>query len=800
MKISLNPKIARTMKKITNSLIAISAMLVAFSCTKDLADTTTITTNGKQLELTAAIDASRVAREDDGKLSWTTEDALGLFVGSDINIKASTNAELLAANKFVAEGLTAESGTIYAYYPYNTFATQSTGVSDVWLSIAQGQTQSAKNVFDAGKYFTMVSNATEWDGVTMPTLQFTAAGSALRFKIYDTSGVYAAEKVTAVEVVSDNALVGGYQYNLATREYNMASSINRKAAIVNLAEPFAVSDNGDVYMAVLPGNHTPKIVVRTDGGAHVFEFTSVLACEASKVGTVKLNLGNAAVKHYVLYNTFDLMIWGGDYMHNGTGGYSPKAPGQSADASFEGEEPFIFENSGSGTDGTASFESMTEKFRLSRGVNDYTWKKAYERVGHIKLGTSSAGFTLGLPKFAGLTSDAAGETIKITFTANRWSSANDNITLAVEGDGLIDGTNESIVVDLPKYTGGVANAPANIATMSYTIYGATANTSLKLSGATKYSRINIDDIFVERVAGASPLVAIAGITATTTADSAHIEWEAVAGAVSYKYAVSDDNGEVKNGSTDTTSVDIDGLAATTKYYISVQAVADVADAAHTDGVWSDEFEFYTISAISDVHESGYVFFEDNLEWMNTEEFKGTWHATNDDNCFRMDAWETTLQGDTTDGIGLTIWNEHGWTAPVSGEFYTYIHPYSHEDSYFRFGRAYKKGLCVGTMYLPAYALKDATEGASLNVVFSVDMAKSTDLATVNSDYGVAVIKAITDGVEDVKKVTLDNIATLTTYTVEFNNVKSTTQFVIGNTNESGKADRFIATNFKIAKK
>ena len=81
------------------------------------------------------------------------------------------------------------------------------------------------------------------------------------------------------------------------------------------------------------------------------------------------------------------------------------------------------------------------------------------------------------------------------------------------------------------------------------------------------------------------------------------------------------------GSTDTTSVDIDGLAATTKYYISVQAVADVADAAHTDGVWSDEFEFYTISAISDVHESGYVFFEDNLEWMNTEEFKGTWQAT-----------------------------------------------------------------------------------------------------------------------------------------------------------------------------
>ncbi|MGN0007332.1 MAG: fibronectin type III domain-containing protein [Alistipes sp.] len=791
------------MKKITNSLIAISAMLIAFSCTKDLADTTTITPNGKQLELTAAIDESRVARENDGKLSWTADDALGLFVGSDINIKAATNAELVAEGKFLADGITAESGTIYAYYPYNTFASQSTGTADVWLSIAQGQTQSAKDVFDAGKYFTMVSNATEWDGVTMPNLQFTAAGSVLRFNIYDTTGAYVAENIQSVEVVSDNALVGGYQYNLATREYDMTSSINRKAAIVYVAEPFAVGDNANVYMAVLPGSHTPKIVVRTDGGAHVFEFSSALVCEASKVGTVKLNLGNAAVKHYVLYNTFDLLIWGGDYMHNGEAGYSPLASGQSATSAFEGEEPYIFANTESGTDGSASFDSMTEKFRLSRGLNGYTWKKAYERPGHIKLGTGSAGYTLGLPKLTGLTSDAAGETIKLTFTANRWSSASDDITLTVEGGGLINGTDESIVVDIPKYTGGVANAPANIVTLSYTVYGATSNTSLTLSGSTKLTRTNLDDIFVERVAGASPLLAISGITATTTADSAHIEWEAVAGAVSYKYVVSDDNGEVKNGSTDTTSVDIDGLAATTKYYISVQAVADVADAAHTDGVWSDEFEFYTISAISDVHESGYVFFEDNLEWMNTEEFKGTWHATASENCFRMDALVTTLQDNTTEGIGLTIWNEHGWTAPVAKQFYTYIHPYSHEDSYFRFGRAYKSdGSCVGTMYLPADALKDATEGASLNVVFSVDMAKSTDLASVNSDYGVAVIKAITDGVEDVKNVTLDNIATLTTYTVEFNNVKSTTQFVIGNTIEGsgGKADRFIATNFKIAKK
>lgn len=787
------------MKTTTKSLIAISAMLIAFSCTKDLADNTVVAPDGgNTLAFTATIDdnASRTERADDGKLSWAADDAMGLFVGTDINVKASTSAELAAEGRFVADGITATSGTIYAYYPYNAFASQSTDNTDVWLCIAQGQTQSAKDVFDAGNFLTMVADAAEWDGTAAPTLKFAAAGSALRFNIYDTSGKYASEKVKAVEVVSDNALVGGYKYNLATREYDMTSSINRKAAIVNISEPFAVADNANAYMAVLPGNHTPKIVVRTDGGAHVFEFTSALACAAGKVGTVKLNLGNAAVKHYLLYNTFDLMIWGGDYMHDGEVGYSPVGEAQPATAAYTGEEPFIFANKAGdkGADGTADFKGMSQSFLLSRGMEGYTFSKVYERPGHIKLGTSSAGYTLGMPKLAGLTTDASGEAIKITFTANRWSGANDNITLSVVGDGLINGTDESIVVDVPKYSGGVANAPANIATLSYTIYGATASTSLVLTGTGK-SRTNLDDIFVERVAGASPLLVIDGITATTTADSAQIEWNAVPDAATYNYKVSTDDGEIKHGSTATNSVSIDALAASTKYYIEVQALASETDTEHTDGAWSDKFEFFTRSAVEDTHESGYAFFTDDLSWMNTDAFKGEWYATASENCFRIDNLTTTL-GETE----LAIWNAHGYSAANSTDKYLYVHPYSYEKSYFRFGRAYNKGACVATVNLPATALQEATAGASLNVVFSVDLAKTTTFESANSDYGVAIIKAITGEVIDEQRITLDATADFKAYQVEFMNVNSTTQFVIGNTNEGNKADRFVATNFKITKK
>ncbi len=775
------------MKKITNSLIAISAALIAFSCTKDLAETPAVTpAEGKQLAFTAAIDNSRVERADDGKLSWNADDAFGIFVGSDINAKATTSAELVADGTFIVDGITAESGTVYAYYPYNAFASQSTDHTDVWLSIAQGQMQSAKDVFDAGKYFTMVADAAEWDGTTKPSLKFSAAGSALRFNIYDNSGKYAGEKVKSIEVVSDNALVGGYKYNLATREYDMTSSINRKAAIVNIAEPFAVSDNANAYMAVLPGNHTPKIVVRTNGGAHVFEFTSALACAAGKVGTVKLNLGNAAVKHYVLYNTFDLMIWGGDYMHNGENGYSPIGAKEPATADFSGEEPFIFDTTDKGTDGTADFKSMSQEFRLSRGMDEYTFSKAYERPGHIKLGTSNVGYTFGTPKFTGLTTNASGETIKVTFTATRQSGSNDDIFLSVAGDGLINATDESVVVELPKYKGGVANAPANIATMSYTIYGATANTSLTLSGKTNLNRTYLDDLFVERVESTStPLLAVTAVEVTPASDSAHISWEAVADAASYNYKVSNDEGEIKSGNTATNSLDIDALTASTKYFIELQAIADTADTAHTDGAWSDKFEFYTTSAVSDTHESGYVFFADDLSWLDCDEFRGTWYT--DDVPFISCADFAKKLSDE----GKALWEEHGYAADSK---YKYVYVYSNAH-YFRFGRSAKKNPYKGLIALPATALKDVTEGASVCVVFSVDITYDT-----KNDLNVAVVKAITGENEEEQRITINTTLNATqTYSVTFNNVNSTTKFVFGGV-EEGTANRFNATNFKIAKK
>ena len=101
--------------------------------------------------------------------------------------------------------------------------------------------------------------------------------------------------------------------------------------------------------------------------------------------------------------------------------------------------------------------------------------------------------------------------------------------------------------------------------------------------------------------------------------------------------------------------------------------------------------------------------------------------------------------------------------------------------------------------MPASALKDVTTGASVDVVFSVDLAKTTTFDKANTDYGVAIIKAITGDNIDEQRITLDASAEFKTYSVEFKNVNATTQFVIGNTNEGGKADRFVATNFKIAK-
>ncbi len=777
------------MKRIIRTVMFIAAAAMTLpSCTKDFNE---VTVDDKpagnvSLALSASLNDVRVSREDSGKLNWEASDAIGVFIGADKNLRARTDETLCADGRFFTTDGTETSGTLYAYYPYNEYASESTGAADVWVSMAQGQLQSAGSVCEVGRYLTMVAAPATVTGAEGEKVQlsFSALGSAIRFSIYDTSGRFASEKVKSVTVTSDNALVGGYKYDMTTSSFDMASSINRKSGIVNVAEPFAVSENKDVYMAVMPGSHTCKVVVTTDGGAHVFNFSSAFVCEASKMGTVKLNLGNEAVEHYILYQPFDLMIWGGDYMHNGEMGISPVGENEPATADFTGEEPFAYPNSDKGTDGTASYTSMNEMFLLSRGVEDYVFNRAYERPGHIKLGTASGAWDMTLPVMAGLS--PSGEAVKITFTANHWSSAKDDVALVVVGDGLIDGRYEEVICDVPSFTGGVAAAPNYIVTLSYNIYGATNNTQLRLEGRG-VSRTNLDDLFVERIEGATPLLAVMNINEESTPTSIKVSWEPISGAVSYNYDVVDANGDdVTSGSTDVPEVTISPLMESSSYKISIQAVADTGDTAHTSSAWSEYFAISTTSSIQDSHESGYVFFEDDLNWLDASFAPGLdkwtdgfvdlgWQYINSDNTY-------------CSAEALALWEDKGYT--FTDRSYVNL-------GNFKIGRAYNASGHTGTITLPAAPLSEVTAGASVNVVFHLDLAR-----TNTNDTYVFLIKAITGEKEQIREIEAP-IATMQTwepYSVTFDNVTADTTFILYTEEQtSGKANRFYIDNLRIVK-
>ena len=125
------------MKRIIRTVMFIAAAAMTLpSCTKDFNE---VTVDDKpagnvSLALSASLNDVRVSREDSGKLNWEADDAIGVFIGADRNLRATTDETLCADGRFFTTGGTETTGTLYAYYPYNEYASESTGAADVWLT------------------------------------------------------------------------------------------------------------------------------------------------------------------------------------------------------------------------------------------------------------------------------------------------------------------------------------------------------------------------------------------------------------------------------------------------------------------------------------------------------------------------------------------------------------------------------------------------------------------------------------------------------------------------------------------
>ena len=713
------------MKKIIKSIafIAATAMTLA-GCTNDIDEATDIARKGGSvaLQIDAQIADTRTDRDEaTGKLSWNATDELGVTVvgaeATDINLKAVTDG----SGAFETSGGTQTAGTMYAYFPYRVYATDgsfkdfnSTGATDIWISLNSGQIQSVAGAFEAGKYITMVSEPAALVENEPTKLVFKATASVLCFDIYGAEA--SGEKVKSVTAVSDNTIAGGYKYDLTTNVWDFASSIKRKAAIVNLAEPFAVpaaAGEGKVYMAVLPGTHTLKVTVETDANCYVFRYKNSVECAAGKIGTLKLNLAKADEKH-VYINEYDLCIWGGDALNDAEG----YLPGMTAIKITDGETPYIT-NCASNVQGTEQINTLNAgtvaAYLLSRGWGDFTGNYASslyrltEMPGCVKVGTSSGVGTFYLPCRAGI----EGKNLSVRFDAMKWKGTNNNVhqvvAKIVEGSGLINGlgTEETVATDINDYAVG------NLGEVSFIVTGATAETviSISIGTASKTPRAIVDNLVMDTVVieQAEPLDTPQNLQlsmfAPITEDGVATRpiafaWDEVAGASGYKYSAVI-NGKTEEGTTTANYLEIANTdIALLNASLKVQALG--VDGISADSEWSETAEV-----------AKEVLFCDDFGWINDDvNYSGA--------ASTVDEWADGPIKTFVDGNEnvAALWAKHGYSVSTA---YIYFNLGA-----LKFGRTKGKAN-VGDLTLPTAALAGAAANSTVDINLDFGTTAMSDL-------------------------------------------------------------------------
>lgn len=721
------------MKKIIKSIAFIAATAMTLTgCTNDIDGTTDIAQKGGSvaLQIDAQIADTRTDRDEaTGKLSWNATDELGVTVvgaeATDINLKAVTDG----SGAFETSGGTQTAGTMYAYFPYREYATDgsfkgfnSTGATDIWISLNSGQTQSVAGAFEAGKYITMVSEPAALVENEPTKLVFKATASVLCFDIYGAEA--SGEKVKSVTVVSDNTIAGGYKYDLTTNAWDFTSSIRRKAAIVNLAEPFAVpaaSGEGKVYMAVLPDTHTLKVTVETDANCYVFRYKNSVECAAGKIGTLKLNLAKADEKH-VYINEYDLCIWGGDALNDAEG----HLPGMTAIKITDGETPYMT-NCASNIQGTEQINALNAgtvaAYLLSRGWGDFTENytsslyRLTEMAGCIKVGTSGGVGTFYLPCRAGI----EGKNLSVRFDAMKWKNTNNNVhqvvAKIVKGSGLINGlgTEETVATDINDYAVG------NLGEVSFIVTGATAETviSISIGTADKTPRAIVDNLVMDVIEQAEPLDTPQNLQlsmfAPITEDGVAtrpiaFSWDEVASASGYKYSAVI-NGKTEEGTTTANYLEIANTdIALLNASLKVQALG--VDGISADSEWSE-----TAEVAKD------VLFCDDFGWINDDvNYSGA----------------ASTVGEWTDGAVSTfvagnenvaaLWAKHGYSVSNAYIYFNF--------GALKFGRTKGKAN-VGDLTLPAAALA----GAAANSTVDINLDFGT---TATSDIHYITFKVLND--------------------------------------------------------
>lgn len=348
-------KFEKEMKRI-NFLCAASAAMAAMtlcgiSCSNDEAVTPPLAEGTSfPITLTAETAETRTTLNTlaDNLLVWMTPSneatKMGLWVNTVsgqrlyINGKSkNSEAEDLSGGartsvKFVFESPEAVGSVIRACYPYISAVTPVDAVVPIDIPRSQNQRKEVKKSagYDASSVIPMVSDLlTEGAGVTVSennasgNIKMYVLASVIDFRIYDSEQASAGESVERVIFQSDEGYVAGRtevdlkvegvptlegDSRMAEVELWKATSGFIKTKAYELKNKVSKESASPVYLSIIPGSYTGKIIVKTNKKVYAFPFATPKTFARAEVKEMPLNLSNAKVEQGTAAAEADLTL------------------------------------------------------------------------------------------------------------------------------------------------------------------------------------------------------------------------------------------------------------------------------------------------------------------------------------------------------------------------------------------------------------------------------------------------------------------------------------------------------------
>lgn len=380
-------------------------------------------------------------------------------------------------------------------------------------------------------------------------------------------------------------------------------------------------------------------------------------------------------------------------------------------------------------------QELVDKFEQAGWIQIDSSRPVYLRLGYIKLGKSK---TAGMVQSPAFTAIREGRTVHtdLTFKATGYEASGgardlNDIKIEVVGGGTINSATQT-ELEIPletfnKWTEDPISVRIYNATTDTRVIFKSAYSTEYLTAVGKSNRFFIDEVALTKISKsteieenwsetlATPVIGAQNVSASSSSLTA--SWDAIDHAFRYEYIVSksSDGKVVEQGISDTPTCTVNDLGTGVTYEITVRALGHAESVRYRPSAWTEPVAATTID--KDAHPFGHVFFEDNFDWLDE-----SWASAGNEASWVNGYSDQECKSITTDKYSaekVAEWASRGYGYATS-KCRVYINLGN-----LKIGRTVSASKNVGDhagyFILPTKAVADITDGASINVLFEMDV-------------------------------------------------------------------------------